>query len=111
MTSMKIFSGLKRLKRSKKAEAWAWVYGLAFLFALGILYTVFLYVFEGHLVPTILTVTNQTVTSEYDRMEIQTGIAKYMSFFKMMPFVLFFVVVLYMILTTIYKQSGGQYQY
>ena len=100
-----------RFLRNKSGEGWAWVYGLAFLFALGILYTVFLYVFEGHLVPTILTVTNQTVTSASDRADIVAGISKYMTFFKMMPFVLFFVVILYMILTTIYKQSGGQYQY
>ena len=50
--------------RNKKGSAWSWIYGLAFLFALGILYTVFLYVFEGHLVPTIKEITNTTLTDE-----------------------------------------------
>lgn len=98
-----------RMILTRKAAAWSWVYGLAFLFALGILYTIFLYVFQGHLVPTILATANQTVADAGERAIIEDGINKYMTYFKILPFVLFFVVVLYMILTTIYKQSGGQY--
>lgn len=107
MLNMDIFKS--RMFQYKTGAAWAWVYGLAFLFALGILYTIFLYVFQGHLVPTILTTANQTISDPAEIAQIEAGINKYMTFFKTLPFILFFVVVLYMILTTIYKQSGGQY--
>jgi len=97
------------LSDSKSGAAWSWIYGLAFLFALGMLYTIFLYVFEGHLIPTIKEQTNLTLTDVAARQTIYDGIDKYMVYFKLMPFILFFIVVLYMIATTIYKQSGGQY--
>ena len=104
---MKIF---KKIIRNKQAAGWSWIYGLAFLFALGLLYTVFLYVFEGHLVPTIKTTANSTLTDPTAIASINDGIDKYMVYFKIMPFVLFFVVVVYMIATTIYRGSTGQYQ-
>ena len=99
----------KKLHENKRGAAWAWVYGLAFLFALGIMYTIFLYVFEGHLVPTIKTITNQTVADPAARADIYAGIDKYMVYFKLMPFILFGVVVIYMFATTLFKQSGGNY--
>jgi hypothetical protein len=97
-----------RLK-GKISNSWAWIYGLSFLFALGILYTVFLYVFEGHLVPTIKNITDTTITDPVAKADIYAGIDKYMVYFKLMPFILFFIVVIYMFATTLYKQSGGQY--
>ena len=84
-----------------------WVYILLFLFALGILYTTFLYVFEGHLVPTIKGITDTTITDPTDKASINAGIDKYMVYFKLMPFVLIFVVLIYGIANAIYKQSGG----
>ena len=89
---MAIFS---RLKKNKKSNAWAWVYGLAFIFSLGILYTTFLYVFEGQLVPTIKNITMSTISDPNARTEIFSGIDKYMTYFKLMPFILFFIVVIY----------------
>jgi hypothetical protein len=97
---------MKLLKRKKSQAAWSWIMGLAFLFALGILYSVFLFVFEANLVPTILTITNQTISDPAQRALVSDGIAKYMVYFKLMPFILFAVVVIYMIATTIYKQSS-----
>ena len=101
---------MKKFLRNKKGAAWIWVYGLAFLFALGLLYIIFLYVFEGHLIPTIGGIVNDSnIIEDSTKTEINAGINKYMIFFKTMPFVLFFVVIIYMIASTIFKQSGGNY--
>jgi len=94
---------------NKEGSGFTWIYGLAFLFALGIMYTIFLYVFEGHLVPTIQLAVNSTITDAAARVEVYAGIDKYMTYFKLMPFVLFFIVVIYMFATAIYKQGGTQY--
>jgi flagellar basal body-associated protein FliL len=96
--------------RNKKGSGWIWIYGLAFLFAIGLVYALFLYVFEGHLIPIIQEVTNDSTTIDAaTKAEINSGIDKYMTFFKLIPFILFFVVVIYMIASTIFKQSGGNY--
>lgn len=89
------------------AAAWSWVYGLAFLFALGVLYTVFLYAFEGHIVPVLKETVNNTIAmSAADKQDVYNGIDKYMTYFKIMPYVLFVIVIIYMIITTIYRQRG-----
>ena len=92
----------------KGQAAWVWIYATSFLFCLGILYAVFLYVFEGNLVPTIKAITNTSLHDPAQIALVNSGIDKYMVYFKLMPFILFFVVVLYMIASTIYRQSGGQ---
>jgi cellulose synthase/poly-beta-1,6-N-acetylglucosamine synthase-like glycosyltransferase len=94
---------------NKKGAGFTWIYGLAFLFALGIMYSIFLYVFEGHLVPTVEAAVNNTITDAAARAEVFSGISKYMTYFKMMPFILFFIVVIYMFATAIYRQGGNQY--
>ena len=101
---------MNSLFKSKKSQGagWSWVYGLSFLFALGILYTIFLYVFDANLVPTIKEVTNTTISDDATRMVVYNGNDKYMTYFKLLPFILFFIVIIYMVVTTIYKQSGGQ---
>ena len=96
-----------KLQRSKKGIVMTWVYILLFIFALGILYSVFLFVFEGHLAPTIRTITNSTIADASQRAIINDGLDKYLVYFKLMPFVLIFVVVIYGIANAIYKQSGG----
>ena len=100
---------LKKLISNKSGAGYIFIYSLAFLFILGLLYIVFLYVFEGHLIPIINQIAVNTL-SESDPgavTTIQEGIAKYMTFFKIMPFVLFGVVIIYMIASTLYKQTTG----
>ena len=96
-----------KLRKNKKGIVMSWIYILLFLFALGILYTTFLYVFEGHLIPTIEGITDSTITDPTDNASIHSGINKYMTYFKMMPFILIFVVIVYGFANAIYKQSGG----
>jgi len=98
------------MKMDKKGSAYTLVYGLAFLAALGILYTIFLYVFEGQLVPTIEVTVNRTITDATLRAEVMSGVNQYVTYFKIMPYVLFFVVVIYMLASALYKSTGGQYQ-
>jgi len=94
---------------NKKGVAFTWMYGLAFIFALGIMYSVFLFAFEGHLVPTIKEAANNTISSPTEIATINDGIDSYMSYFKLMPFILFAVVVIYMFATSIYQQGGNRF--
>jgi predicted PurR-regulated permease PerM len=98
---------MKKLIHSKKSQAaYVWLFGLSFLFALGIMYSVFLYVFEGQVAPIIKGVANNTLSDPVARQTVSDGIDNYMIYFKLMPFILFIVVVIYMIATSIYRQSG-----
>jgi len=85
---------------------WIFIYGLSFIFFLAILYSVFLYAFEGHIVPTIEGIANSTLPAA-ESAKVIDGIDKYLVYFKLMPFILFFVVLIYMIISTVYRQSGG----
>jgi len=100
---------------SKKAQStgFAWVYGLIMLFGLGIMYIVFNQVFVGHLVPVIKEQANSTAIYEMDGGvtvdAINTNIDKYMDFFHALPFILFGIVVIYMIVSAIRKEREEVY--
>jgi hypothetical protein len=94
--------------RKAQSTGFAWVYGLIMIFGLGVMYIVFNQVFTAYLVPTIKSQVNMTQSygqiDEATRVQIYAGIDKYMSFFHLMPFILFFVVVIYMIVAAIRKE-------
>lgn len=91
-----------------------WVFGLVSIFGLGLMYIVFNQVFVAHLVPIVKGMVNDsTITPLIDnatRLEIFAGIDKYMDFFHAMPYILFFVIIIYMIVTGLKKEREGQYQ-
>lgn len=92
-----------------------WVFGLVTLFGIGILYITFTQVFDAHLVPTIkdLTDNSTTIGSNIDNETsslIHGNIDKYMTFWHLLPGVLFFVVVIYMIIASMKKEPGSSYQ-
>lgn len=101
---------------NKKAYStgFTWVFGLVTLFGLGILYITFAQVFDAHLVPTIKDMTDNstaigsTIPGETSQ-KIHASIDKYMDFFHILPFVLFFIVIIYMILAAIRKEQEAQY--
>ena len=99
-------------KRNKKgySTGFAWIFGLVTLFGLGILYIVFNQVFLGYLVPTIKTQVNTSTIAPVTQLEINAGIDKYMSFFHILPFVLFFVVIIYMVVVAIRREREGEFQ-
>jgi hypothetical protein len=87
----------------------SWVFGLVSLFGIGIMYIVFSQVFKAHLVPTITTMVNSSGIDAATVTEVNTGITKYMAFFDFLPFILFFVVVLYMVIVAIRKEREDVY--
>ena len=93
------------------STGFSWIFGLITLFGLGILYIVFNQVFTAHLVPII----KEQVDSSYlpidnaTRAEINAGIDKYMDFFHALPFVMFFVVVIYMIIAAVRKERESEF--
>lgn len=95
-----------------QSVGFAWVYGLITLFGIGIMYIVFNQVFVAHLVPVIKTMANTSLTSggmsagSYG--EVIGGIDKYMDIFHLLPFILFFVVLLYMIFAA-FRSEKVQY--
>ena len=100
---------------SKKAQStgFAWVYGLIMMFGLGVMYIVFNQVFVGHLVPIIKDQANTTAIYDLDGgvtvNQIFTNIDKYMDFFHALPFILFFIIVLYMIIAAIRKERESEF--
>ena len=90
-----------------------WIYGLVTIFGLGILYIVFNQVLTAELVPVIKSMVNATGPLAIDvatQAEINAGIDKYMDFFHIMPFVLFFVVIIYMFVAAIRKERESEFQ-
>lgn len=102
---------LKLIKNKKGQVITVWAQVLIFLFALGILFSVFLFIFQDHLIPVLKNLNNNSATvSEASKTIVNDGIDKYMTYFKLMPFVLVLVAIIYGIVSAIYKNSGGQYQ-
>jgi hypothetical protein len=104
---------MKIFKRNKKAYSigWTWIYSLVTLFGIGLIYIVFNQVFTAHLVPVIKSQVNDT-NANIDLATqniINTEIDKYMDFFHAMPYILFAVVVIYMIVASFIKEKSDEY--
>ena len=88
------------------STGFTWIFGLVSIFGLGLLYITFDQVFRAHLVPTIKNIVNSSVSG----IDIETktivfnNIDKYMSFWSAMPFILFFVVIIYMVIAAVRKE-------
>jgi hypothetical protein len=98
---------------NKKAYSpgFAWIFGLVSLFGLGIMYIVFDEVFVGHLVPLIKNYANSSAANipAADVVQIYGGIDKYMTYFHALPFILFFIIIIYMILVVFRKEGDSNY--
>ena len=96
------------------STGFTWVFALVTLFGLGILYITFNQVFVAHLVPQVKDMTNSSSylgqnIPEATSQEIHGNIDRYMDYFQLMPFVLFFVVILYMIIAAIRKERESEF--
>ena len=100
---MKIFNNKKGF-----SVGYTWVFGLVTLFGLGVLYIVFNQVFTAHLVPIIETQVNASNIDLATKVQINAEITKYMIFFRLLPFILFFVVIIYMFLAA-WRKEGESY--
>ena len=106
---------LKKMFMFKRgySTGFAWIFGLVSLFGIGIMYIVFNQVLTAHLVPIVKTMVNDTALTGIDAAtvtEINAGIDKYMIFFNTLPFILFFMVILYMIVAAVRKERESQFQ-
>lgn len=103
------------MNKRGEGRMYNWVYALVSLFGLGILYVVFDQVFLMYLVPTIKNQVNSTAIitqTPIDPGTVQTifdNIDKYMAFWHALPFILFFVVVVFMFVSGIKKEGQDQY--
>ena len=97
------------MNRRGYSTGFTWVFGLVTLFGLGILYIVFTQVFDAHLVPVIKNMVNTTAIPVATQTQIYANIDKYMSFFHALPYILFFVVVIYMFVAAIRKERESEF--
>ena len=102
------------LHKKGYSTGFTWVFGLVTLFGLGMLYITFAQVFDAHLVPTIKDLTDNSTSigagiPEETSVLIHANIDKYMKFFHSLPFILFFMVVIYMLMAAWRKEgdAGG----
>lgn len=101
------------MNRRGYSTGFAWIFALVSLFGLGILYIVFNQVFQSYLVPVITDQVNQSfISGSIDAGTLSSvlgGIDKYMAFFHAMPFILFFVIVIYMIVVAVRKETESEF--
>ena len=99
------------MNNKAQSTGFAWIYGLVILFGLGLLYIIFNQVFMIHIVPTIKDQIENPIynVNESLREEAIAGIDKYMTFFHAMPFILFIIVVIYLIVVAIRRERESQY--
>lgn len=92
------------------STGFTWIFGLVTLFGLGILYVVFDEVFIGHLVPTIKTYANTSGIPQTDVLTINAGIDNYMLYFHSLPFILFLIVVIYMVVAAFRQEREERFE-
>ena len=98
-----------KIFKNKIAGAFNWVYGLISLFAIGLMYTVFLYVFRIQFVPVIRDITNTTIADATQKQLVYDGINNYMFYFEIVPYILILVIAIYMIVSAIRKEGESRY--
>ena len=84
------------------------IYAVVSLFGIGILFTVFIVVFSSYLVPAFTNIINDDNINDIDadtRVTIIDAYANYMMFFKLLPFVLFFAVIIYMVVLAVRREK------
>lgn len=99
------------INNKKASTGFAWIFALVTLFGLGVLYIIFSQVFNAYLVPIIKSQVNSTYPpiDLATQAEINSGIDKYMAFFNVMPFILFIVVVIYMLVVSVRKERESEF--
>lgn len=107
MISQKLLNMLKNKKAY--STGFTWVFGIVSLFGLGIMYIVFNQVFVGNLVPTIKGLNNASDVDNATQAIINANIDQYMVYFHTLPYILFFIIVLYMIFAAIRKEKEESY--
>jgi len=89
------------MKSNKKAQVGKeWIFGLAFLFALTIIYLTFNSVYNAHLAPIIISTLPNTTAG----LEATNGINDWLRIWEFMPYILMGVTFIYLMILTIKKE-------
>lgn len=98
------------LNRRGFSTGFTWVFAIVSLFGLGILYIVFEQVFAAHLVPTITGLVDASpLIDTGTKATVNSNIALYMTFFRALPLIIFFVVIIYMLIAAIRKERESEF--
>jgi hypothetical protein len=102
-------SSFYTLLGQKKAYSvgFTWIYGLISLFAIGLIFIIFDQVFVGNIVPVIKNQVNSSVSNipQTDVIDIFGNIDKYMTFWHALPFILFILVIIYMLIAAVRREG------
>lgn len=88
------------MKNKKGQVGKEWIFGLAFLFALTVLYLTFNIVFNVHLAPIILDIMPATDAGA----QAESGINSWLTIWTFMPYILFGITLVYLIILAIKKE-------
>lgn len=108
------FKSIPKMNKKAYSTGFTWIFALVSIFGLGILYITFSQVFTAHIVPTVKGLTDnesymgQNIPVETSQ-EIHANIDRFMDFFNTMPYILFGVIIIYMLLAAWRKEQHGQY--
>jgi len=98
------------LNRRGFSTGFTWVFAIVSLFGLGILYIVFEQVFSAHLVPVITGMVDASSTIDNStKLEVTANIARYMTFFRALPLIIFLIVIIYMFVASIRKERESEF--
>ena len=102
-----LFNTMNKLGMS---TGFSWIFGLLMIFGLGIIYIVFSQVLSYHIAPTTSNlINNSNLVNETVKAEVQAGNDKFMKAWTSVPFIIIFVVVLFMVLRSISKDNQQVY--
>jgi len=95
-------------KIGQHSPGFAWIFLLILLLGTGLIYIIFNQVTTNELYPVAIDFINSSeYTNQTQKDEGIASVDKYMTFFWFTPFVIFFVLIIYAIVTGIRKEPGG----
>ncbi len=99
----------KNGNRKAQSTGFAWVLGLVLIFGLGVMYVIFNQTFTAYLVPTAKNLVNVTTIPSATQALINADIDKYMAFWNALPYIMFFVIIIFMIIAGIRREGETEY--
>ena len=93
-----------------QSTAVAWLLGLFGLFAIAIMFIVFNQVMVNYIEPTSQTIMDTSpYINETLRAELTASNDKYLAFWTSVPFIMVFLIVLFIIMSSVFNNGGNQY--
>jgi len=91
-----------------------WIFGLTSLFGVGVLYILFEMVFFAKLFPVFRGIVNNDMGSAIlidnsTQIVINAAYDQYLIFFRLIPFILFLVIVIYLFVISFRREEESEY--